>query len=474
MHYTSYYADCLGESLHNPPEESHIIDLGNGDIDAQTIRWWSAILAKPGGWQAIVVDGPDGTFVAPWSVSRSCGTHFIIKQRRISPPSVHQPLSSDDAFEALLKFAHLHGLGSQFPVALTIAMSFPMYRYYGMDVKLPFPRGHGGQNPTATPDGISSMWTNLKEDLPYYMTLSCSPEVMISTMCGMFWQKDIPCNMVSQWLHPVLEEVLGDATNAKNQELLALIGAIRRPSVSALWIGAAVGGIGPKLLENLRAGIMVPLDSVAFPWTGSPQSFMDDAGSGPYTCEDPEYISRPEVWRLLHLPPTEPDCLWYRNRPQTPWEPCGRTLTTNCALRVTSHLKCPRHEYHYDHWNWELENGETVQDYGLLKEYPSLITEEISTTPDTKVMHLSKKKELDPDRWVSEEASIEIFRWFIFGGEGVPPEKIYHDELLSEMMWEQEQRDNANEELIETDNRDPQGLVFKSKHLVEAWLNAID
>lgn len=140
------------------------------------------------------------------------------------------------------------------------------------------------------------MRTDWKEELPYYMTLSCSPEVMMSTLCGSFWEADVPCNLVSPWLHPVLEEVLGDAsvTNDRDQELLALLGVIRRPSVSALWIGAVISGLGPKIIQKVRRG-RAPLDSLAFPWTSCPQSFMDIAGSGPYACEDHEYISRPDV-----------------------------------------------------------------------------------------------------------------------------------------------------------------------------------
>lgn len=248
-----------------------------------------------------------------------------------------------------------------------------------------------------------------------------------------------------------------DTTEGKVQELIALIGAIRRPSVGALWIGAAVSGIGPKIIQKVRRG-KPPLDSNAFPWTGAPQSFMDDAGSGPYTSDDPEYISRPDVWRLLHLSPTEEDDLSYEYRPMTPWEPCGVSLTTNCALRVTSHLKCSRHWYHYDHWNWELENGETIQDYGFLRRSPSLVTEELSNIPNIReVSHAFEKRELDPDREASEEASVDIFRWFIVGGEGLPPEKIYQDDLLRE-MWEQD--DDGSEESGEVDHQESQNTFF--------------
>ncbi|KAB8272935.1 hypothetical protein BDV30DRAFT_239017 [Aspergillus minisclerotigenes] len=433
MRYTDSLADCVGGRPSSTSEEAYYIDVG--EVDARIARWWSAILAK--------------------------------REGRASLSPAQTPLSSDEAFYALLEFARLHDLGSQVPIALTIAMSFPMHRYYGTQVKLPPPRAHGGKTPATTPS--ASPWSQLKQDLPYYMALSCSPEVMISTLCGSFWQPDIPCNMVSQWLHPVLEEVLRDVPESKYQEIVALIGAIRRPSVAALWIGAAVSGIGPKLLEKVRRG-RPPLDSIAFPWTGAPQSFMDDAGSGPYTWGDPAYISKPDVWRLLHLSPTEEDELSYEYGPVTPWEPCGACLTTNCALRVISHLKCPRHEYRYEHWSWELEGGETVQDYGFLKTYPSLLTAEPSNIPDSKVASPSfDKKELDPNREASDEASLEVFRWFVFSGEGLPPEKIYHDDLFQE-IWEQ---DDDSVKLGEADHRHSQEIVFKNKDRVETWRNTI-
>ncbi|GMG00617.1 unnamed protein product [Aspergillus oryzae] len=221
MRYTDSLADCVGGRPSSSSEEAYYIDVG--EVDARIARRWSAILAKREGWKAIVKDDPDDQFVALWSVSRICETLFLIKQRRASLSPAQTPLSSDEAFYALLEFARLHDLGSQVPIALTIAISFPRHRYYGTQVKLPPPRAHGGKTPFST-QAMSPMWSQPKQDLPYYMTLSCSPEVMISTLCGSFWQPDIPCNMVSQWLHPVLEEVLGDVPEGKCEEVIALIG----------------------------------------------------------------------------------------------------------------------------------------------------------------------------------------------------------------------------------------------------------
>lgn len=78
--------------------------------------------------------------------------------------------------------------------------------------------------------------------------------------------------------------------------------------------------------------------------------------------------------------------------PQAPWAPCGKSLPKNCALRVTSHLKCARHEYQYHHWNWELEEGPTIEDLG------------VSTTDHSTVTWLRGIWEEDEGDWEGEQA----------------------------------------------------------------------
>lgn len=146
---------------------------------------------------------------------------------------------------------------------------------------------------------------------------------------------------------------------------LALIGGIRRPSISALWLGAVAGGITPIILRRTRLG-RPPLDPVAFAWTGSPQSFMDVTGTGSYLVgQSHDKIWRSDVWRLLHLPTTDDDELSYNYRPGSPWEPCGKMVKEDCALRVTSHSHCERHHFDYHHWTWEATDSAVVEDQGL-------------------------------------------------------------------------------------------------------------
>jgi hypothetical protein len=314
MQYTSSKIDYDCENVCDLPE-TDIIDIG--DADENVTRWWYGILAQREGWEAIVKRTPHREFLAPWTVSRTCETRFAINHK-LSPTSSYTPLSAEKAFYVLAEFALLHNLGSQFPIALMTAPTLPTHEHYGSTVQLPLPRSFGGKQPTPM-EAIPSIWCSLNEELPYYMTLSCSPEVVMSTLCGSFWEPEVPCNLVAPWLHPLLNEVIQQdeksPTVSQDYETLALIEAIRRPNIGALWIGAAVGGLAPKVVKKVQT-VYPPLNAVSFPWTGCLQTFMDLPGSGPYTYGSPEQISRPDVWRLLHLPQTEDDELFSDKGPE--------------------------------------------------------------------------------------------------------------------------------------------------------------
>jgi hypothetical protein len=81
-----------------------------------------------------------------------------------------------------------------------------------------------------------------------------------------------------------------------------------------------------------------------------------------------------------------------------------------------------------------------------------------------------EKKELDLYRQASEEACLDIFLWFFVGGEGLPPEKLYYDELLRDLR---EQLDEGGDEPCDADHRDSQEHVLKSQGRLEAWLDTI-
>lgn len=268
---------------------ANAIDIGEADHD--TISWWSSILAPGEGWRAVAKQRGDGEFLAPWSVTNVCNQSFSIIWRRKGTvgdfPSA--AISSSRAFQILAPFALLHNLGSQFLVALAAAITVPTHNCHGSITQLPQPTHTGGRCPAAPVKSIPQEWAMLYENLLYYTTLSCNPETIISCPCGAFWEPGTPCNLVSPWLHPILNEIperrsISDSPGLY-AEILAIICGVERPSISALLLGAVAGGLTPIILRRVRRG-RPPLDPVAFPWTGSPQSFVDVAGTGPYLPEN--------------------------------------------------------------------------------------------------------------------------------------------------------------------------------------------
>ncbi|KAL8935431.1 MAG: hypothetical protein Q9211_004706 [Gyalolechia sp. 1 TL-2023] len=414
------------------------ITVDIGDVDDHAARWWAAILAPGKGWKAIVSRTEDVVYLSPWSVCVEDGQRFDIAWGGTSSPSqdsvVSTPPSSKNAFELLSRFCLLHDLGSQCFAALATTLTFPTLNHYGIVATLPFPthlRGRDEENPVklAAVDLV-----RISEGLPYYMALSCNQSVIVSSLCGVFWEPGIPCNLVSPWLHPVMNEVpiIEEVINFEGRyhELLAIMCAIRRPKLSALWLGAVISGLAPRILDFVKGGTL-PLDPNAFAWTGCPHSFMDLVGSGPYfqTKASGEKIRRADAWRLLFLPTVVGDDLHYENYPFSPWAPVGTTSAENCMARVRIHRFCSRHHLTYQHWAWHLGDGSTLVDQGLemvpAQQSFQEATSRIETTPSI----ILPVVQLPLGQEASRTASWEIFQWVTTNGEEIPADElIYKDE----------------------------------------------
>lgn len=417
-----------------------IVDIGNADADVA--RWWSAILAREG-WKAVIDKTKDGEFLAPWSISIDEKLSFGVRWQGNDPLPDVAPLSSDRAFEVLAEFSLLHNLGSQFLVALAAALTFPTHKHYKTEVRLPLPTQTGRKSSTTTSEKMPSQWATIKEHLPHYISLSCCPELVMSTLCGMFWEPDVPCNLVGPWLHPILNEVPDAETIAAKpgfyHEIVAIICGFRRPQICPLWLGAVASGLTPRILRLVERG-KPPLNLLAFPWTGCPQGFMDIPGSGPYVHGDAsgDMVDRADVWRLLHVLPLEEDDYGYHNRPLTPWMPFGKTRKEYCSLNIFCHLGCPRHHLEYQHWNWKLDDGSVVEDPGLAE--ATLSDTLVPLLPEESLLEVAPKP---VDQKASQEASQDIFGWFVNGGEGSPPEAIYKDAWIKIKKSDEE----SNEEM---------------------------
>lgn len=211
--------------------------------------------------------------------------HRAAVNSKVSVRSAEAPPSSSEAFENLFQFALLHNLGNQFLLALTTAITFPTHGTHKTTIQLPLAVLSETHQLVALATSIPPEWRTLENELPFYIALSRNTAVLMSSLCGMFWQPEITCDMVSPWLHPILNEVPFanefSGTPGFYPELLGIMCTFRQPRISSLWLSAVASGLTSVVIRRIRRG-RPPLDPNAFPWTGCPQSFMDVAGTGTY------------------------------------------------------------------------------------------------------------------------------------------------------------------------------------------------
>lgn len=464
---TIVYTNSTAAGYHSGAEDelTTAFPLSIGDVDADAARWWAAILAPNQGWNAIISQRGRETYQAPWSVSLDVTQRFSIKWRTSESP-IHttiniNPPSSYEAILLLANFSSLHNLGNQFSAAFATTLTLPTHNYYGTIATLPFPSQARDYKENTSMQRVDTEW--LKKELPYYMALSCCPSVVMSSLCGVFWDTNVSCNLVSPWLHSILYEIpngIGIANvPGRYHEVLAFICAKRCPSLSALWLGAAIGGLVSRVLKFVESGIP-PLDHNAFPWTGCPQSFMDVPGLGPYfiPSSSNEDITRADVWQILYLPSVVDDDLHYEHRPFAPWKPVGRINENSCDLRVRAHQNCQKHDLSYQHWNWTLKEGSIVKDQG----FKMTVTEGVLSTCSLKDELLTDMifptVPLSTNQNASQNASRTILQWVTINGEGVPPEEIYQDEWVRDFLQDIDDNDDDDDMLSDTLSVEAAGL----------------
>ena len=385
------------------------IYIGRASIDEW--RWWSALVHPGQGWR------PGGESIPPWTVAFRGNVKFVIKADVVGStnPDDCTPPSSDQAVCFLSKFASAYGLTGQSSLALAMVLSLPLHNQTRSAIELPATSSFTKARARASwgVDSASPIQRDF-EKLPRYMALSSNPQFLSSALWGIFWEPGIDCNLVSAWCEPIIR-VVSPLVQSGNIEVLAHIFAQRRPNIAALWYGVLACGRTRvfnaiiNYLNALRPPVPCkPMAEIAA-WTGSPQSFMDVCGSGPYLSGD--QVTRADVWRLRHECWNVDDegVLPFRNPPLCPWQPFGTMLPAETELSVRPHLECRRHEWAYLGWTWLTDDGCSVIDHGLRSD------ENISVIPTI------SRQEVVTDQWVmpsiskdniaSRKATGDIFRW---------------------------------------------------------------
>ncbi|KAL9062661.1 MAG: hypothetical protein Q9161_009772 [Pseudevernia consocians] len=426
------YTECAAP-VHRGDKSPLSGSVDIGAVDSRTVRWFAAILAPGVGFQIALDREQTYSRHGPWAYSLAVhASRFSIECRQgHEDPNISDdtPLTSYQALQSLIDFGNRYGVSShQLHAALATALLFPTLNHLKVNPALPrFAAGTPKDSPAKLGNEALDRFFN---DLPYYITLSCGGDVIISSLCGVFWNPHIPSNLVSPWLQPLLDfkkVKICQSASGRYNEILAVMSARRAPNIAYLSMGAAISGLTSKILEQVLTG-QPPLERHAFAWTGVPQSFMDLAGEGEY-CETHfsiVYIRRSDCWRLRKLPPTVDDDLHYGVGPFTPWAPPGYALWKNCPLRVQVHRNCERHALAYKGSTWCFSNGFVLEDdLGRDLVIPHISKDRLFEDPD-----VSHNLQFLDNEDTSIEATRASFRWVLDNGEGMPPEEAYKDAWL--------------------------------------------
>ncbi|KND88669.1 hypothetical protein TOPH_06694 [Tolypocladium ophioglossoides CBS 100239] len=401
MRYTGNPQKVPGGESHFE-EQCLVVDIGS--VTYEEYRWWTSILSPGQEWRS---GGPEQPV---WAIAYTGNLKFRVVARITSSESLSPgPPSSIQAVSFLSRFASMYNLESQALLSLAMALTLPLHNETASMVQLPKPFLIQQDTKLASPSSIDREYGNLAR----YMTLSSNPMFLSSTLWAIFWEPGVDCNLVSPWCDPIIE-VIKPLVDNDSLEMLGHVLALRRPNIAPLWYGIAACGHTKTVLaiipflQNLHSPVPSrPIPEVAA-WTGSPQSFLDLPGSGPY-LQGNYQVARKDVWRLRHeFWDVEPEGAPFRNPPTCPWPPFGVMGVEELEIPVRTHIRCQRHHWVYTRWTWLLNDKIEVLDEPSTREESWLGFEGES--------HLRPQDSLptpsySTDHAASERAVGDIFRW---------------------------------------------------------------
>ena len=202
------------------------------------------------------------------------------------------------------------------------------------------------------------------DQLPHFMALSCIPNILISSVFGCLWEQEVGCNLVSEWLGPLLQECIPYLLNVGRYHTIIRMMAERRPNAAPLWLGMWITGLLPRIFD-LAAKIMPSISLEATRWVASSQSYMDPTLYSLPRIETRAssecFIRRDDEFRLLFLMDVSSS---YPSPPICPWAPFGSVGIETCAIEIREHARCG-HRPIYQSWTWRGRDGESKEDYGL-------------------------------------------------------------------------------------------------------------
>ena len=246
------------------------------------------------------------------------------------------------------------------------------------------------------------------DKLPYYMTLSICPLYLGSAVWSIFWEPGVQCNLASAWLGSI-HQVIKPLLEAGSMERLAKVFALRRPRLAPLWLGIFLCGC-TEVLDAIESHLttledqpwMRPDPDIAA-WTGSRQSFFDEAVSGSYIDPD-DMVPRADILRHrfnYRLGDTA-DIVHFG------WQPFGAVKKAEVEPELWPRLECIPQPRKYVHWVWWLSRDESVIEEGFRRNKDKPMENE--DPPDYKA-NLLPIFNYEVRLEASRQATFRVFDW---------------------------------------------------------------
>lgn len=180
------------------------------------------------------------------------------------------------------------------------------------------------------------------------ITLSCSQKGIDSLLCSVFFDPEVPCNLVGAHLLGIAKAI--ESVKSNNPRAFANLMIKRCPNISPLWLAAIWSGQASGILACAMGGLP-PISLPVASWTETLQSFLQIGYHSP--TNRPCFISRACEYSVSYF--VHPNFV----APFTPSPPFGETTIPNTSLEVQKHL--PHNHQALQHQTyWILANGDEL------------------------------------------------------------------------------------------------------------------
>ncbi|KAH6706238.1 hypothetical protein BKA61DRAFT_558683 [Leptodontidium sp. MPI-SDFR-AT-0119] len=328
-----------------------IVDLG--DIDDDAARWWAAVLALEGGWNASIPSDKGPILHSPWSTKLVSEQHFTLSRGTKLRPLLTQyrAASFTTALRYLSNYCEFHNVAEQSHAALAATLLLPVARFDNRRVQLPTPRVRRKVRLNRETTCKTPAWSKNLNQLDKFLTLSCNAVGTKALLSSIFFDPGVACNICGAWLQGTFAFLDSDII-MQDQHILLRVLMKRDPSLGFLWLGAFIIGAKTRSLQEARQAWW-KIDLHVAAWTGTLMSFIQEPVStlAPGTKE----LSRADECRLMYLSHDQ----YYTTPPLFPFPPFGSTAITDTNIDVRQHAQCETsHGLEYEGLTWRCRSGQ--------------------------------------------------------------------------------------------------------------------